>query len=1093
MRASFEAGRGFPLDRFQRLALDALDAGQSVLVAAPTGSGKTLVAEYAIDRARADGGKVFYTTPLKALSNQKYGDLVRVHGARNVGLLTGDNSINGDAPIVVMTTEVLRNMIYAASPTLDGLRYVVLDEVHYLQDRYRGPVWEEVIVHLPPEVHAGVPLGHGVERRGGGGVDRDRAGQHRGDHRGAPAGARSSTATWWGSGARDLLHLLPTFVAAPDGELRPNPDAARLDARNARDPGWRGRPRTRLRTPSRVETAELLAAEAMLPAIAFIFSRKGCDQAVEQCLAAGLRLTEPGERAQIRAIADAKTAGLADDDLDVLRYDQWLAGLEAGFAAHHAGMVPPMKEAVEEAFAAGLVKVVFATETLALGINMPARSVVIEKLSKFTGERHEFLTPGEYTQLTGRAGRRGIDERGYAVVCWSPFVPFDQVASLASRRSDALRSSFRPTYNMAANLVRRYTKFEAHHLLNLSFAQFHADRDVVDPRTPARPHRDQLARQRELVGDDLDAVQEYRALTPSSTRCAATAAAARRITEAMEALRPGDVVVVRRHGGRVAVLNHEHRRGGGSRLVAVTPGRDVVRLGPQDFDGPPRRAATIDLPDAVRAPQPGVPPPGRRPAAPGQAPRRRRPLPPRRAAAGRARRARSPSTRSAAIRSASRSCGPRAAIERFERDVQRTERRVRGRSESLARQFDRVLRVLEAWGYVDGWQLTDAGEQLARLYTETDLLLAEALREGLLDGLRPPELAAVVSCFTYERRGPDGQHPMPPARWPTKTVAKRARAIERIGEDLRANEDDAGLPETRAPDPGLHALRVRLGGGRLAGRRARRRRDDRRRLRAPREAVHRPAAPGRRRRAPTPRPAPARARPPTPATAASSPRRASRPAEERPAWSRRDSRGSGRRPVPPSGTSRATTPPSPPRCATIPARASSSGPTPRPTWPRALGAAIGTGRGRRSSSRVDALRVVADGRELFAVNMVVVGRRARPRPVVDAARPTLRVRGRRARRPRRRRHRGRGRERAVPAGQRPRPARPSGRRPGRGPGVRGRTRASAPACASRLPQGVHLPHPDITQTTGRHVEIRADGRPAPARGRRRPRRRRRRG
>jgi ATP-dependent RNA helicase HelY len=802
LRATFEAGRGFPLDRFQELALDALDEGRSVLVAAPTGSGKTLVAEYAISRARADGGKVFYTTPLKALSNQKYADLVRIHGADHVGLLTGDNSVHGDAPIVVMTTEVLRNMIYSASSALDGLRYVVLDEVHYLQDRYRGPVWEEVIVHLPADVLL-VCLSATVSNA-------EEVAAWIETVRGSTAAIIEETRPVTlenrylvGERGSDLLHLLPTFVSAPDGELRPNPDAARLDARNARDPGWRGRPRTRLRTPSRVETAELLAAESMLPAISFIFSRKGCDAAVEQCLAAGLRLTEQHERTQIRAIAEAKTSTLADEDLDVLRYGEWISGLEAGFAAHHAGMVPPMKEAVEEAFALGLVKMVFATETLALGINMPARSVVIEKLSKFTGERHEFLTPGEYTQLTGRAGRRGIDARGYAIVCWSPFVPFDQVASLASRRSDALTSSFRPTYNMAANLVRRYTKFEAHHLLNLSFAQFHADRDVVALERQLDRSRQQRDRQRELVGDGLESLQEYRGLVAElDTLNRNRSGSARRISEAMEALRPGDVVVARRRGGRVAVLSHEHRRGGGSRLVAVTPGRDVVRLGPQDFDGPPRRAATIDLPTPFAPRNPAF----------------------RRQTAERLRRvklhddggrSRRDERRQAALEQAiadhpltrdpQREAKLRAgsAIERFERDVTRTERRVRGRSESLARQFDRVLRVLEAWGYVDGWALTEAGEHLARLYTETDLLLAEALREGLLDGLSVPELAAVVSCFTYERRGSDGQQPVAPARWPTQAVAKRARAVERIGNDLRANEDDAGLPETRLPDPGF--------------------------------------------------------------------------------------------------------------------------------------------------------------------------------------------------------------------------------------------------------------------------------------------------
>ena len=800
LRAEFEAGRGFPLDPFQVRALDAIDAGQSVLVAAPTGSGKTVVAEYAIARALAGGGKAFYTTPLKALSNQKFGDLARVHGRGAVGLLTGDNSVNGEAPVVVMTTEVLRNMIYAASPTLAGLQTVVLDEVHYLQDPYRGPVWEEVIVHLPQEVSLvclSATVSNAEEVASWIGTVRGSTAAVIEEHRPVTLENRYLV----GERGSDELHLLATFAATDDGELRPNPDAARLDTRRSRDPGWRGRPRSRLRAPSRVETVELLATENMLPAIAFVFSRNGCDQAVQQCLTSGLRLTEPHERHAIRTLAERHTENLADADLDVLGYDDWLAGLEAGFAAHHAGMVPPMKEAVEEAFAAGLVKVVFATETLALGINMPARSVVIEKLSKFTGERHEFLTPGEYTQLTGRAGRRGIDERGYAVVCWSPFVPFEQVASLASRRTDAIRSSFRPTYNMAANLVRRYSEFEAHHLLNLSFAQFHADRDVVTLERQLERNREMLARQREFAGPELDELLRYRKLRSDVESLRRERGGPRRVAAAIEALRPGDVVALRRKGGRVLVLSQEHRRGGGVRVVALTPSRDIVRLGPEDFDGIPERAATVDLPQ---------------PFAPRNAGFRKQ-------AADRLRRAKlrddsrahrddrrltrletelaqhtltSDPTIEQKLRAA-------AAVDRLQQDVARTERRVRGRSESLARQFDRVLRVLEAWGYVEDWTLTEAGERLARLYAETDLMLAEALREGLLDGLRPPELAAVVSCFTYERRGPEGQHPMPPRRWPSKVVATRARAVERIAADLRANEDDAGLPETRPPDPGF--------------------------------------------------------------------------------------------------------------------------------------------------------------------------------------------------------------------------------------------------------------------------------------------------
>src|SRR5262249_37578081 len=208
--------------------------------------------------------------------------------------------------------------------------------------------------------------------------------------------------------------------------------------------------------------------------------------------ASGSRLTDPPDIRLLRAIAEQHVESLSDDDLDVLGYDTWLAGMEAGVAAHHAGMVPPMKEAVEESFAAGLLKVVFATETLSLGINMPARTVVIEKLSKFTGEHHQLLTPGEYTQLAGRAGRRGIDTIGNVVVLWDAFVPFEQVAALASRRTYALTSSFRPTYNMAANLVQRYPPDEARHLLNRSFAQFQADRDVVTVEKELDRRREQL-------------------------------------------------------------------------------------------------------------------------------------------------------------------------------------------------------------------------------------------------------------------------------------------------------------------------------------------------------------------------------------------------------------------------------------------------------------------------------------------------------------------------------------------------------------------------------------------------------------------------
>ena len=383
-------------------------------------------------------------------------------------------SRNGDAPIVVMTTEVLRNMIYADAARLADLRCVVLDEVHYLEDRYRGSVWEEIILSAPPEVVLvclSATVSNAEELAGW--IEHVRGSTAHVIEERRPIELRHLYVL--GIRATHRLEILPTFV---DGT--PNPEAIALDARS-RPPARAGvtaaragRPvaRSPVFRPRRAEVVERFAEEDLLPAIYFVFSRAGCDDAVRQCLEAGLRLTTPEERRVIRTVVDDHVAALSDADLRVLGYGRFVEGLEAGFAPHHAGLVPPFREAVEALFGAAIVKVVFATETLALGINMPARSVIIESLSKFSGTGHEDLTAGSYTQLTGRAGRRGIDQIGHAAVLWSPFHTFVEVSALASARSRALRSSFRPTYNMAVNLVRRYPPDDAYRLVRSSFAQY---------------------------------------------------------------------------------------------------------------------------------------------------------------------------------------------------------------------------------------------------------------------------------------------------------------------------------------------------------------------------------------------------------------------------------------------------------------------------------------------------------------------------------------------------------------------------------------------------------------------------------------------
>ena len=433
--ARFAARYPFELDEFQLRAIEALDGGESVLVAAPTGSGKTVVAEFAVDRALAAGRKCFYTTPLKALSNQKFGDLVARLGAAKVGLLTGDNAINGDAPIVVMTTEVLRNMLYERSDALDGLVTVVMDEVHYLQDPYRGAVWEEVLIHLPLSVSV-VCLSATISNAEEFG---EWIGTLRGETRVVIEEKRPVPLEHHYLVGRELH---PMHVEQ-DGQAAPNPYVVSLDHQEVRYKTYyrRGsgtaqhqripRPREghrRVYVPRREEVVEVLAEQGMLPAIYFVFSRAGCDRSVEWLMGAGIRLTTSEEAARIRTFAEMRAAWMDEEDLKTLGFYDFQEALAAGIAAHHAGMLPVFKETVEELFEAGLVKIVFATETLSLGINMPARTVVIEDLWKFQGERHELLTPGEYTQLTGRAGRRGIDELGHAVVVFQRNVAFERVA-----------------------------------------------------------------------------------------------------------------------------------------------------------------------------------------------------------------------------------------------------------------------------------------------------------------------------------------------------------------------------------------------------------------------------------------------------------------------------------------------------------------------------------------------------------------------------------------------------------------------------------------------------------------------------------------
>ena len=895
--ARFAAGYDFPFDDFQARACRALEDGQGVLVAAPTGAGKTVVGEFAVHLGLAGGLKTFYTTPIKALSNQKYLDLVARHGAESVGLLTGDTSVNPRADVVVMTTEVLRNMLYSGSRDLDRLGYVVMDEVHYLADRFRGPVWEEVIIHLAPEVRV-VSLSATVSNAEEFG---DWLGQVRGrtavvvsEHRPVPLTQHMMV------GRRLLdLYSVPVAVEDSDDEARLaaqpplNPDllkairAARRAAagesgapksnraasgrggapqpwrrgasRAARAPrrGEGGARTARLRPPSRLAVIQALERAGLLPAIVFVFSRAGCEQAVTQAVAGGVDLTTEDEALRIREVVERRTADIPRADLGVLGFHAWAHALERGVAAHHAGLLPVFKETVEELFSAGLVKVVYATETLALGINMPARTVVLESVRKWNGSAHVTLTPGEYTQLTGRAGRRGIDVEGHAVVLASDDLEPDFVSSLASRRTYPLVSAFRPTYNMAVNLLGRSTRSRAREVLESSFAQFQADRGVVELAARARAKRRGLAELEERMHCHLGDFREYavlrRRIAEAQSELARDNRGARRasLNREMESLTRGDVVIYRkgrrhRHGvvleagadrtgapsltvlgedSRIAVLTPDTAPDGVTRVGSLPVSRtmdarrprerdrlvgrlvEAVRSGALDEAGARRRRRRSGAGAAGAGPAGGGLPTSAGDGAGGGA-AEVEDLP--------------AAERIDVLRHEMRSHPCHACPDREEHarvgrawikvvaEAERLQARIESRTGTIARLFDAVCRVLVELGYLEPvdrghpereLRVTGAGRILARVYAERDLLIAQCLREGVWDGLGPAELAGAVSACVYEPRLSAQSLSLPVA--PDSGLGRCLRAEHGVARRINDLEALAHLEPSAGAEPAL--------------------------------------------------------------------------------------------------------------------------------------------------------------------------------------------------------------------------------------------------------------------------------------------------
>ena len=470
---------------------------------------------------------------------------------------------------------------------------------------------------------------------------------------------------------------------------------------------------------SRADIIEKLNRENLLPAITFIFSRAGCDAAVNQCLNAGLRLTNSEERAEITKTALYYTQNLAEEDLAVLGFDQWLSALERGIAAHHAGLLPSFKEAIEDLFKRGLIKAVFATETLALGINMPARTVVLEKLTKWNGEAHVPITPGEYTQLTGRAGRRGIDIEGNAVVQWSPSVDSATAAGLASTRTYPLRSSFTPTYNMAINLISRFGRERARGSLESSFAQFQADRAVVGLDRQVRRNQTAIDELVDSAQCHLGDFNQY--------------ASMRREVKELE-------VLLSKRGGRKTFDNRQRQHLEGE--------IDQLRKGLRNH--------------------------------------------------------------------ACHSCNEREAHARLQERAGRLRRenegltnRIENRTHVIAKTFDRICAVLDELGYIEGEKPLAQGKILAKIYAESDLLLTETIRLGLLDQLNPAELLSVVSCMIYQSRSQEDLAP----KIPHQNVANALGEIAHVWGQLEEIEEKHQVQTQKAPDLGFCYIAYRWANG----------------------------------------------------------------------------------------------------------------------------------------------------------------------------------------------------------------------------------------------------------------------------------------
>lgn len=816
-------------DPFQEEALNYVALGETTLVCAPTGAGKTVVGEGAAFLAHMRGERAFYTTPIKALSNQKYLELVDKFGSENVGLLTGDTSINASASIVVMTTEVLRNMIYQGAD-LSSLGAVVLDEAHYLSDKFRGPVWEEVIIQLPPHVQI-VALSATISNW-------------------------KEFAAWIKSvrgSCRSVIdnkrpvplyqqmvaggNLYPLYAHPKKAAHSKNPASEPLNRAllevyremSSRPRYGRGRrgdwdqPRaSRPRPYSRRATLALLEDRDLLPAIVFIFSRAGCDEAAAEAATYGLDLTNRDEKREIRAATDAALAEIPIADHGALGLARWAQTLEMGVAPHHAGLLPQQKETTELLFTRGLLKIIFATETLALGINMPARTVLLESLEKWDGSEHVRISPRDYTQLTGRAGRRGIDVEGHAVVPLRTDATPEEVAALSSGRKYPLDSAFHPNYNMAVNLLGRATVEQAHEVLESSFAQYQADASVVYLSRDLRKIDEETRETKAALECEYGDAAEYFELRDRSSRLQKRAAKLARedrkqySLDVLKGLQPGDVIDYRRGRRRRQAVVVQGPSGNFSDplvKVVVDDGR-LATVGPREAQNGLDLLGRISIEGRS----------GRRPKDRSSLADDVREL---RARSARKKGYKRPGDETQRVLKESRlledqvrshpvhACPEREThatlghrYARLLRERNEVAAAINTRTDQIVGEFEQVCEVLRAMDFLDpnvvveDGQVTDQvtarGERLRRIFGDRDLLIALALANRSWEDLGPEELAAIVSAVVFEPRGDDVEAGAPTS-FPTLGLEQAWHELEALYTQIHREEEKVGRVITNEP------------------------------------------------------------------------------------------------------------------------------------------------------------------------------------------------------------------------------------------------------------------------------------------------------